>query len=140
MTMTGTNSGLRIALCVSLAIAAGAAFGCKAVPLAAGAEWVIVSREAQPETCKFLGALVGQQGGAWSGSWTSNRNLAQGALNELRNQARALGANYVKLESEHAGVTGSGSTFEGTGSYSSAQTDVTKTGNAYKCPPEEIGL
>jgi hypothetical protein len=38
--------------------AAGSAFGCKAVPLAAGAEWVIVSREAQPETCKFLVALV----------------------------------------------------------------------------------
>jgi hypothetical protein len=129
---------MKLWVCIGTTAAVSA--GCSAVPLAPGAEKVIVSRQAQPESCKFLGAVVGQQGGAFSGPWTSNRNLAQGALNDVRNQAFALGGNYVTLESEHAGVTGSGSSYQGTGSYQSGQTDVTKTGNVYICPREEIGL
>ncbi|MFP6640578.1 MAG: DUF4156 domain-containing protein [Myxococcota bacterium] len=124
---------------IGLALAIGLG-GCKAVPLAPGAEKVIVSRQAAPEGCKFVGAVVGEQGGMVSGQLTSNKNLAQGALNDIRNKALQLGANYVSLESVSAGTTSRGSFYEGTGSVSAAQTDVTKTGNAYHCHPEAIGL
>ncbi len=106
--------------------------GCAATALMPGAERIIVTKTAAPKGCKFLGALIGEQGGSLLGFYTSNKNLAQGALNNLRNQALALGANYVELESEHAGSTG--------GRSSMGQTDVTKTGNAYRCHPADIGL
>ncbi|MCH2172794.1 DUF4156 domain-containing protein [Myxococcota bacterium] len=99
-----------------------------------------MARQAPPKSCKFVGAVVGAQGGIISGRYTSNQNLAEGALNDVRNRAHALGANYVSIQSETAGQTGSGSSFDGTGNYYSAQTDVTKTGNAYSCPPKDIGL
>ncbi len=129
---------MKLWVCVGSAMAVFV--GCAAMPLTAGAEKVIVTRQPQPKSCKFLGSVVGQQGGAFSGPWTSNRNLAQGALNDIRNKALELGGNYVTLESEHAGVTGSGSSYQGTGSYQTRQTDVTKTGNVYICPPKDIGL
>jgi hypothetical protein len=129
---------MKLRACIGSAIAVSV--GCAVVPLTPGAEKVIVTRQPQPKSCKFLGSVVGQQGGAFSGPWTSNRNLAQGALNDTRNQALELGGNYVTLETDRAGVTGSGSSYEGTGGYYSEQTDVTKTGNVYICPPEEIGL
>lgn len=124
-------------LCFTLAMGLSA---CQAVPLASGAEKIIVSRQPAPKSCHFLGAIVGQQGGMISGQLTSNRNLAQGALNDMRNKALHLGANYVSLETQTAGTTSRGSFYDGTGSVSGTQTDVTKTGNAYSCAPEAIGL
>lgn len=114
--------------------------GCAASPLQPGAERIIVARQVPPESCKFVGAVVGQQGDFLTGRYTSNKNLAQGALNDIRNRAFELGANFVSLQSETAGQTGYGSSYQGTGSYGSRQTDVTKTGNAYACPPRDIGL
>ena len=117
---------------------------CAATKLNPGAERIIVSRNAVPKSCKFLGAVIGEQGGAFTGGYTSNKNLAQGALNDMRNKALELGGNYVQLETDRAGVTGSGSMNVNRGSIfgssHSAQTDVTQTGNAYRCPPEDIGL
>lgn len=113
-------------------------FGCAATTLRSGAEKIIVTRNSAPKSCKFLGALVGEQGGALSGPFTSNKNLAQGAWNDLRNKALELGANYVQLEDTHAGNTGSGGAWSNGGGGSFSQTDVTHAGNAYKCPPEEI--
>ena len=117
------------------------ALSCAATPLHPGAEHVVVGNQPPPAACKFVGTVVGQQGGvglddrAWSGYWTSNRNLAQGALNEVRNEGQALGANYVLILSTTAG----------TGAVNAAgasvpHTDVTHTASAYKCPPGEIGL
>ena len=124
----------------ALGLLASLLVGCAASPLQSGAERVIVARQTPPQSCKFVGAVVGSQGDFLTGPYTSNKNLAQGALNDLRNRAFALGANFVSLQSETAGQTGGGSSYEGTGSYSSGQTDVTKTGNAYTCPPKDIGL
>ena len=42
--------------------------------------------------CQYLGSVIGEQGGALSGKYTSNRNLAQGALNDMKNKAYAMGA------------------------------------------------
>ena len=118
--------------------------GCSAIQLKPGAERILVSRNPAPKGCKFVGAIIGEQGGSMAGGFTSNKNLALGALNDMRNNAMALGANYVQLESDRAGVTGSGSMSAGSGglfgSSHSGQTDVTQTGNAYKCNPADIGL
>ncbi len=83
---------------------------------------------------------MGSQGNAIVGGVKSNRKLALGAMNDLRNEALALGANYVQLETNQAGMTGGGGTLNGSGGSSLQMTDVTNVGNAYTCNPEEIGL
>ena len=110
--------------------------GCSATDLDAGSARVIVSNKDVPQECVFKGAVVGEQGNFFTGSFTSNRNLAEGAMNDMKNQAYELGANYVQLETNQAGYTSSGSFYNQSG----RQTDVTNTGNAYYCPPELIGL
>lgn len=109
---------------------------CAAKTVKAGAHKVIVSRTAAPKGCKFMGTVIGEQGGSFTGVYTSNKNLALGAMNDMKNQAFDLGANYVVLENSNAGQTGNGSMW----SSHSAQTDVTHSGNAYKCPPSSVGL
>lgn len=110
--------------------------GCAATALRPGAERIIVTKKEAPKSCKFLGAVMGEQGGSFAGAYTSNANLAQGALNNMRNNALELGANYVQLETDRAGQTGGGSRY----GMHMGQTDVTMTGNAYRCNPEDIGL
>ena len=107
---------------------------CTAKDLRPGAERVIVTRQAAPESCEVLGNVVGEQGGSFTGRWTSNRNLMMGAINDLKNQAREMGGNYVVLEESKAGNTQSGSQ----DSFSGGQTDVTNMGTVYSCP--EKGL
>jgi hypothetical protein len=114
--------------------------GCAATEIRSGAEKIIVTRQAAPKTCKFAGQVLGEQGGAISGAWTSNKNLAQGAMNDMRNKALGLGANYVVLEESKAGNTMSGGGSGGLFSASGQQTDVTQVGNAYRCPPADIGI
>ena len=89
----------------------------------------MVTRTPAPSVCKFVGTLVGQQGDALTGPFTSNKALAQGAMNDMKNQAQEIGANYVVLETTTAGNTISGSRT----SMSGQQTDVTHVGNAFTC-------
>lgn len=110
--------------------------GCAATQLKQGAARVIVTRTAAPKGCKFLGSVIGEQGGTLTGGWTSNKNLAQGALNDMKNKAFDLGGNYVVLENTNAGNTMSGNLY----GMSGGQTDVTHSGNAYRCDPKAIGL
>ena len=110
--------------------------GCAATELRPGAAQIIVSHTAAPKTCKFKGQVLGEQGGSLTGAWTSNKNLAQGAMTDMRNKAYDLGANYVVLEESKAGQTGGGSIY----SNHSGQTDITQVGNAWSCPPADIGL
>jgi hypothetical protein len=110
--------------------------GCAATHVVPGAERVIVSKNPAPQGCKFMGTVVGEQGGAFTGRWTSNKNLAEGAMNDMKNKAFGLGANYVALENTNAGQTISGGVY----GVSGAQTDVTHMGNAYRCNPSDIGL
>lgn len=106
--------------------------GCGATALKPGARGVLVTRQGAPEGCKYLGSVVGEQGGSVAGGLTSNRNLAVGALNDMKNEAHALGANYVVLEDSKAGATITGTK----AGVSGAQTDVTNLGNAYHCPEQ----
>ncbi len=112
---------------------------CAAKAIKSGAEKVIVTHQPAPKGCKFKGSLIGEQGGFIVGRWTSNRRLALGALNDMKNQAFEMGANYVVLENTAQGNTTTGS-FGQTGSLVGGQTDVTHTGNAYMCNASEIGL
>jgi hypothetical protein len=104
--------------------------GCAATGVRPGAERIMVTRLPPPSDCKFVGTLVGEQGGALTGPFTSNKALAQGAMNDMKNQAQGLGANYVLLETTTAGNTIGG----GRSGLSGGQTDVTHVGNAFVCP------
>jgi hypothetical protein len=78
-----------------------------------------------PGSCKSLGYLVGRGGGSFGGGWLSNDSLVEYAMNDLRNKAAALGANYIQHDSPQLGVSGSnGSTTTST---------ATVSGTAYKC-------
>lgn len=118
--------------------------GCASIQVAPTATRIISSPNPPPKGCKYLGQVVGNQGNFFTGGFTSNRNLEEGAMNDLRNKASALGANYIQLVTNRAGVTGSGggAFSNGGGSFGggSQQTNVTNLGNAYKCPPKSIGL
>ena len=94
----------------------------------------MVTKTQAPAGCVYVGSVVGEQGGAMSGPYTSNKNLAEGAFNDMKNKAHEMGANYVVLENTQAGNTISGSK----NGISGGQTDVTHVGNAFKCPASEL--
>lgn len=113
-----------------LGIAAGIVFtiaGCSSMELTSEAQQVVLSPNNPPQGCKYVGSVTGNQGNFLTGAFTSNANLEQGAMNDIKNKAAKLGANYVQLITNRAGVTGNQSG-------GSSQTNVTYTGNAYNCP------
>jgi len=106
---------------------------------------VIASTNPAPKECKFITQVLGSQGNFFTGAWTSNANLEQGSMTDLKNKAYLAHGNYVQLVTNRAGVTGSSSfSSDGQGGFfgggSSQQTNVTSTGNVYHCPPKSIGL
>ncbi len=105
---------------------------------------VIASPNPPPKGCKYKGQVVGNQGNFFTGGFTSNRNLEEGSMNDMKNQAAKIDANYVQIVSNRAGVTGSmNGSFGHNGGFmsgSSEQTNVTNLGNAYSCPAKSIGL
>ena len=107
---------------------------CAATPLQPGAELVRVTHIEPTGGCRFLGDVTGNQGNAFTGTYTTNANLETGARNDLKNKAAALGGNLVVIITERAGQTGSGFGLEGGGSLH--QTNVTLTGSVYRCTPE----
>ena len=121
-------SGVVVAAVVGLS-------GCSAIPLEPAAQSVMITHEAAPASCKFKGTVTANQGNAFTGAFTSNKNMQTGAFNDLRNQALAMGGNRVVLIMSIAAVTASGgSDGWGGSSYSSQQTNVALTGSVYNCP------
>lgn len=116
----------------SLLLAASIVFtgGCAATALQPGAARVMVTKSPPPAGCVYVGSVVGEQGGSLSGKYTSNARLAEGAFNDMKNKAHAMGANFVLLEDTQAGSTVSGDKY----GVSGGQTDVTHIGNAFRCP------
>ena len=121
---------LKKTLLLSLSVPAVILAGCSSVTLNPKAAHVIASPSRPPRGCKFLGQVNGTQGNFFTGGWTSNRNLEQGAQNDMRNKAANLGGNYVQLITNRASSTG--------GSNNLQQTGVTTIGNVYRCPPSLI--
>jgi hypothetical protein len=115
--------------------------GCSAIPIQPDANRVIASPNPAPQGCRYMGQVFGHQGNAFTGGFTSNRNLEIGAMNDLKNEALKLHANYVQIITSRAGITGSySSDADGYGAGRSQQTNITNVGNAYFCPPRLIGL
>lgn len=131
-------------LCISATVATVLISGCASIPAVPQATRIIASPNPAPKSCKYLGQVVGNQGNFFTGGFTSNRNLEEGAMNDMRNKAAKLGANYIQLVTNRAGVTGSmRGSFGSQGGYmggNSQQTNVTNLGNAYHCAPKDIGL
>lgn len=100
--------------------------GCAADPLLPGGENIMLSKEAAPEGCEFLGEVQGEQGNLLTANFTSDANLINGARNNLRNAALALRANYVKIETESFSHNTADDSLGGT--YSAVV-----IGNAYSC-------
>ena len=117
------HSKAAVALCVLL--------GCAATPVNPGAGNIRLTNTEPGTQCRYLGEVTGRQGGWPSGPFTPNENLEEGARNNLKNKAAALGANVVHLVSSQSGVSAGGS---GGGSQT---TLVTYVGAAYHCPSAE---
>jgi hypothetical protein len=98
------------------------ASACKTSDLTPAAANVAAGRSAAGTGCKPLKYLTGKGGGTFGGGFISNEDLIEYALNDLRNQASELGANYVQHDPPQLG-SGDGTT-----------TSVTITGTAYQCP------
>ncbi|MGF1685984.1 DUF4156 domain-containing protein [Photobacterium japonica] len=95
--------------------------GCVTTPLAPHAQSVTVTWDTRDvlNTCERRGTVIGSQG-AWYNYWfISDRDLTQGALNQLRNQADLAGADTVSLYYPPA-----------------FDTSVTLIGNAFLCHKE----
>ncbi len=71
------------------------------------------------EDCQFIHEVIGTEGHWYNYLFISNRDLTQGALNDLKNRARALGGNAVHV---HTNMFFS--------------TSVTMLGQAYSCSNE----
>lgn len=104
--------------------------GCRTADLTKGGSAVQISPSApvdhgfDPQACKSLGYLSGRGGGTFGGGYISNDQLVQYAMNDLRNQAAQLGANYVQHDSPQLGVGGGENT---------TTTTATVNGTAYLC-------
>lgn len=115
---------LLVVVCASVCVVVLSS--CAATSLLPGAEQVrIVTKE--PADCEYLGEVIGEQGGAFTGGATSNVNLEQGALNDMKNKAFKMGGTIVVLMTTRAGQTGS--LFDG----SIQQTNVVYVGTVYRC-------
>jgi hypothetical protein len=103
---------------------------CSAVPVQQAANSVRLTHNEPSEECTFLGDITGNQGNFFSGPFTSNADLETGARNDIKNKAMQLGGDTVYLLTQRAGQTGSYNNDFGGGS---RQTNVTLSGNVYKC-------
>jgi len=95
------------------------------------ASQVRVTNNEPGKACTFLGDVTGSQGNFLLGAITSNADLETGARNDIKNKASALGGNVVYLITQRAGQTG--------GKNHQEQTNVTLSGNVYRCPAGEAG-
>ncbi len=127
--MFGRNSrvsvGARLVSRVAVISAiAWALAACSTASLSSGGANVAAARNPAPPECKPLGYVVGKGGGTFGGGLVSNEDLIEYAMNDIRNKAAELGANYLQHDPPTLGQ-GDGTT-----------TTATITGTAYSCPTE----
>lgn len=97
--------------------------GCSATPVSQKGTAVEITTE-RPQNCRMLGEVIGSQGNAFSGDFTRDETLIQGARNDLRNKAAELGANVVQIQN----------TLNSTHPYSAGAIKSTVVGIAFDCP------
>ena len=101
--------------------------GCAAHPLQApDAGRILVTKHQPSPQCEFLGEVRGSQGNFLTAAFTPDAALVEGARNKLRDQARALNANYVAVQFDE--LSHNTAEFGLGGGYSSVI-----IGNAYRC-------
>ena len=76
----------------------------------------LYSDEQKVRDCTFIDEVIGTQGHWYDFLFISNKNLTQGAINDLKSQAKEIGANSVHIHTNMA-----------------FQTSVTLLGQAYNC-------
>jgi hypothetical protein len=109
----------------------GTLTACASIPLKQEATLVRLTHvEPSTEECQFLGDITGSQGDFIQGSFTSNEDLETGARHDLKNKAYEMGGNVVYLLTQRAGQSGGFDEYGG----STEQTNVTLSGNVYRCP------
>lgn len=87
---------LKIIIGTSVLFALG---GCAAISATSSGALVEVVTDAPSKyACKFLGDVYGSQGNWITGDITSNKNLAMGSRNDIKNEAAELGANVVQIQ------------------------------------------
>jgi hypothetical protein len=102
---------------------------CRTADLSGGGAKVATSQSAPvdfgyvPSSCKSLGYLVGRGGGSFGGGLLTNESLVEYAMNDLRNKAAELGANYIQHDTPQLGVPGD----------DGATSTATVSGTAYFC-------
>ncbi len=91
---------------------------CCATPVKKGAESIRIHFDSEEiRKCEYLGEVVGSKG-QWYSSWIiSNKVLTEGAINDLRNSAQAVGADTIFIPSNLLLF----------------RTSVTLLGQAYRC-------
>jgi hypothetical protein len=99
---------------------------CSSVAVQPAANGVRLTHNEPGQECTFLGDVTGSQGDFLTGAFTSNADLETGARNDIKNKTLQLGGDTIYILTQRAGQTGN---FEGAGS----QTNVTLSGNVYKC-------
>lgn len=109
---------------LALAAAVVALAGCSAKAVAPNATGIQLSNERPGASCRYIGEAMGSQGNFWTGDYTSNQNLMEGARNDLRNKAATMGGNYVWVQNV--------SNAQAHGSLGTSNTTV--VGNIYNCP------
>jgi hypothetical protein len=119
--MPTLNRSLLLAGIFPVLISALGLAGCATAALSPQGAQVAVTRNPPTPDCVTAGYLVGEGGGTFGGKWISNDSLLQYALNDLRNKAAKLGANYVQTDPPQLG-SGHGTT-----------STATITGTAYRC-------
>jgi len=91
---------------------------CTAQPLIQQAETVkVMITHAPAAECAYLGEVIGSQGHWYDFMFTANTELAQGAINDMKNQTLALGGNTIYISQELKFIT-----------------SETLLGQAFRCP------
>lgn len=103
---------------------------CSSVAVQPEANGVRLTHNEPGKECTFLGDVTGSQGDFFTGAFTSNADLETGARNDIKNKAKSLGGDTIYILTQRAGQTGSYNDDFGGGSQ---QTNVTLSGNVYKC-------
>ena len=103
--------------------------GCASNTLNNNAASVIVVPDSHniPANCISLGLVKGSQGNMLTSNFTSGSNLSDGAMNDLKNNAAKIGANYVQVLTNQTDPNLHG-----------GYLSTTNFGTAYKCSESAI--
>lgn len=86
-------------LCTMMIVVVTLLQGCAAISVDPEAKAVmILTKEPDPNRCRYLGEVAGSQGNWFTGGYTSDKNLLVGARNDLRNETAAVGGNTVHIQ------------------------------------------